>query len=457
MGKKAQYDLTSGGILRKLLFISVPIMAVQFMQMAYNLTDIFWLGRIGPDAVAASGTAGLFMWLSSSLMLIGKVGSEIGVSQAFGRGDKKDGLRYAQNALLLSAFIGIIFALVLILLNRPFIGFFQLQNAAVEHKARQYLMIVAISIPFSCATGVFTGSFNASGNSRTPFFISGIGLVLNMALDPLFILYLGWGVEGAAIATTAAQAVVFILFFVAMKCFRNRPFETFKVRQKPDKGIIRQILIWTIPISLESMLFCMLSMITSRFEASFGTNAIAVSRVGNQIESLSWLISGGFSSALISFVGQNFGAGKKDRIQRALKVAVLLMTVWGMLVMLILIGPGGTIFSLFMPDPSLSELGMTYMRIIAISQIPLCLEAVYGGVFKGRGQSVPPALISIITNALRVFIAYFMSQTSLGLYGIWIVIALSAVVRVGWAMIWYYTAERKKSKEDQLKQKSITD
>ncbi|GHU17255.1 hypothetical protein FACS1894163_07940 [Spirochaetia bacterium] len=126
---------------------------------------------------------------------------------------------------------------------------------------------------------------------------------------------------------------------------------------------------WAIPIALEAFLFCFLSMLTSRIEASFGAHAMATSKVGAQIESLSWLIGGGFGSALVAFIGQNYGAGKWDRIKRGVRVSALAMSAWGIFVTLLLWFAGGFLFSLFLPEPELAALGTRYLRILAFCRV----------------------------------------------------------------------------------------
>jgi Na+-driven multidrug efflux pump len=100
------FDLTQGSILQKIIVVAVPIMGTQFLQMAYNLTDMFWLGRVGSHAVAASGAAGMYMWLSMGFLLIGRMGAEIGVAQSLGRGDQTAALDFSRNSLFINFVIG---------------------------------------------------------------------------------------------------------------------------------------------------------------------------------------------------------------------------------------------------------------------------------------------------------------------------------------------------------------
>ena len=138
-----------------------------------------------------------------------------------------------------------------------------------------------------------------------------------MILDPLMILKFGWGVKGAAMATVIAQGVVFALFVLFAKRHPGRPFPRLHLFGPIDRAKIRQILSWSVPVAVESAAFTALAMVvTGMASAWYGETAVAVQRVGSQIESLSWLIGGGFASATTAFVGQNYGARQWGRIRR---------------------------------------------------------------------------------------------------------------------------------------------
>jgi putative MATE family efflux protein len=447
--RNASYDLTTGGILNKLFVIALPVMGTQLIQMSYNLTDMFWLGRLpnGTVAVAATGTCGLYLWLSMSLLMMGRMGAEIGVSQNLGRGDSAAARGYGENAFTLSAVLGVLFGLALFFLRRPLIGFFAIQEAAVVSSAESYLAIVSIGIPFSFMTAALVGCFNGSGNSRAPFFINAAGLITNMALDPLFIFVFDMGVAGAAIATVIAQGVSLLLIALAMRRSASRPFIHFRFFTRPGARILKQIFRWSAPISAESAFFTFMTMITTSMVSPFGQDALAVGRIGSQIESLTWLIGGGYGSALVAFMGQNCGAGLWSRIHRGFELSLWAMGAWGILVTLLLWFLGGDLFRFFLPDPGIQQLGIVYLRILAFCQIPQCLEAVSGGTFKGIGQTLPPSIVSVATNVLRVLLAWLFVGIW-GVQGVWGAISLTALLRGLFSMTWYLLSARRQPRTD---------
>lgn len=445
---KRQYDLTQGGIIGKLLVVAVPLMGTQLLQLTYNLADMFWLGRVSSDVVAASGTAGMYLWLSNGLIFIGRLGAEIGVSHSLGRGEPEDARGYSQNALFLSAVLGALFALIMGVFHRPLIGFFDMREAHVVQAAEQYLIITALGILPSFLSATIAGTFTAAGDSRLPFFINMVGVALNMALDPLLIFTFDLSIAGAAIATTTSQIVVALLSLIALRWGRTCPLGSYSFRLciQPEK--IKQIFRWSLAAAIQNMLFVGLGMVISRLIAVFGAGAVAVQKVGTQVESMSWLIAGGFSSAITAFIGQNYGAGNWERIRRCVRFSVISMSVWGLIISLLLYFAGGMFVSLFLSEPELIEMGATYLRILALSQVITTLEMVAGGGFRGIGKTLPPSIASAVTNSSRVVLCYLLANTAMGVDGIWWGITIGGGVRGLWILIWFIIMVRRQPHGD---------
>jgi len=451
------FDLTEGGIWQKLLVIALPIMGSQLFTMLYNLTDMFFVGRISTDALAATGTAGRYIWLSVAFFLFGRMGAEIGVSQSLGTKKTQQAKTYAQNALFLALVLGMAVSTLMILFRHPLIGFLQVQEAHVADEAAAFLRIVALGFPFVFMSNALGGIFNGSGNSRIPFYTNVIGIVLNVILNPILIFVLGLGLEGAAIGTVISQGLSCLLLALALKRHPNRPFPNFEFRLlvKPEKEVLKQIFKWSLPISVESLLFTFLSMMISRIIGGFGADAITTNKVGEQIESLSWLIAGGFGSAVTAFVGQNFGASKWERIHRGFRISTVIMVIYGAIISGILFFLGGFLFSLFTPDEHIILLGVDYLRLFAIAQIFTCLESLSAGTFRGIGKTMPPSIVSISCNLIRVPLAYYFSQIY-GLNGIWIGMVIGQVLRGAVLFIWYLAQFRQLKSQNLSKVNGLT-
>lgn len=441
------HNLTQGGILSKLLKVALPVMGTQFMQMTYNLADMFWLGRVSSNAVAASGTAGMYLWMGMAFLMLGRMGAEIGVSQNLGRGDADSAKAYAHTSIVLAAALGVVWMMTIQLFHGPLIGFFNIQEADVVADAEAYLTISSFGFPFVFVTSAVSGCFSGSGNTKTAFLINSVGLIANMILDPLLIFGFDLGIRGAGVASVIAQSTVCIMIVTALKRAKGRPFAQFKLFVKPRLELLSQILKWGIPIAVESLLFTFLSMLISRIVSSYGAAAITVSRVGSQIESLSWLIAGGYSSALTAFVGQNYGAGKWTRIHKGFRLSVAAMAVWGLSITALLFFGARALFGVFITEPDIIEMGVVYLRILALCQFAACLEFTTAGCFRGMGRTLPPSIASITSNAMRVVLAYILSD-KIGLNGAWWAICIGSITRGVWMFTWYSVINRRLPKTD---------
>ena len=446
MSAQNKFNLTDGPIFKRLVAISMPIMATSVMQMAFNFSDMFWLSRLSEGSVAAAGTAGLFLWLSMALIFIGRMGAEIGVSQNMGRDEPEAAKAFAQQSLMLSLVLGVLYATAIIALRQPFIAFFNLGDPEVIRQAEQYLMLSVIALPFLFAANVVTGVFNGFGNTKLPFYVNSFSLALNIGLTPLFVFVLDMGIEGAAVATIIASVINLALKIWAIKKYSARPFEGFNFFSKIDWVRIARIFKWGTPVAIESALFTILFMVVARRVADFGVGAIAAQRVGSQVESLSWMMAGGFASAVTAFMGQNFGAKKHDRLAQGYKISITAMAIYGVFVALVLFFFARPLISIFLQEEDSIMIGMDYLRIFAFTQILACMSGVAAGAFRGRGETMKPTITTTAGNVLRVALAYTLSMPffGLGINGIWIGIAISVTMGHVWILLWYRKNHKRK-------------
>ena len=198
-------DLLEGSIVRSLTSLALPIMATSLIQMAYNMTDMIWIGRVSANAVAAVGAAGMYLWLANGLAMIPRLGGQVKVAHELGAQNIERAASYGQAAFHLGALLVVLFTTLCITLNGPLIAFFRLNTPSVIADARTYLVIVAAGFFFSFFNQIFTGMFTAMGGSVVVLRSTAIGLVGNIILDPLMIFGIGpfpqMGVAGAATAT----------------------------------------------------------------------------------------------------------------------------------------------------------------------------------------------------------------------------------------------------------------
>ncbi|MFD3157792.1 MATE family efflux transporter [Haloimpatiens sp. FM7330] len=443
--------ITEGNIFKALIKLALPIMGTSFVQMAYNMIDMIWIGRIGSKASAAVGTAGFFTWMGMSIIILSKVGAEVGVSQSIGKNDIEAAKKYIRNTIQLNIILGIIYGCFLILFRKNLIGFFNLGNSDVVNMAVSYLIIIAIGINFYFINPVFTGIFNGYGDSKTPFIINTIGLITNIILDPILIFGIGpipkMGVKGAAIATITAQFIVTLTFIYNIRS-KKELFSNLNIFKLPDIDYIKRILKLSVPVAIQNALFCFFSMMLARIISHWGHIPIAVQKVGSQIEAISWMTAGGFSTALSAFVGQNYGAQKWKRIYKGYFTAIKIVSVIGIAASCLLIFGARPIFSIFIPEEEAIKYGVVYLKILGLSQFFMCIEITTAGAFNGLGKTIPPSFISILFTGLRVPAALILSSENLlGLNGVWWSISLTSVIKGIILTTWFVIFIRKYMKQ----------
>jgi putative MATE family efflux protein len=418
-------------------------MAISFIQMAYNLVDIIWIGRLGSQSVAAIGAVGMLMWMMNSVALISKVGAEISIGQSIGARRLDQASLYASHTTTIAILLGLAFGLCFLLFPQPYISFYKLgQEIAAE--ATGYLRIISLGIPFIFLILNFSGIYIGSGRSDIPFYFNATGLVLNIALDPLFIFGAGMGVRGAALATILSQGVVLLLFVWHLKK-KNGLLEKFRFLIRPRRRHTINILKLGLPVAAMNTYFAFINMNLARIASLYGGHlGITSQTTGGQIEGITWNTSTGFSTALGSFVAQNFAAKKIHRANRAFRYTLMMMGTLGVMVTLAFVLYGEGIFSVFVPEKEAYEAGGAYLLIIGISQIFMMLEITTQGMFNGLGRTTPPAIISIVFNTLRIPIAVILG-TRTGVTGVWWALSVTSIFKGIILFIWYLILQKRLS------------
>ncbi|HJO92528.1 MAG TPA: MATE family efflux transporter, partial [Victivallales bacterium] len=210
---KLQTNLLEGNIRSALILLAVPIIGTTFMQMSYNLIDMIWVGRLGSDAVAAVGTAGFIINVGYAVNSLFITGSSIKISHCEGRKSRKEAEEYMSNGIISVTLLSIIFTLLLIIFRNPIIEIFNIPNDYVNTQASLYLAVFSISLFFTFCSMFLSSIFYSLGDSKLPFKINMIGIVLNILLDPLFIFYFKWGIVGAAIGTIISNIIIFFILY----------------------------------------------------------------------------------------------------------------------------------------------------------------------------------------------------------------------------------------------------
>mgnify|MGYP005769990995 FL=1 len=449
-----QVNLLEGSILGKLSVLALPIMMTAFVQMAYNLVDMVWIGQLGSNAVAAVGAAGTYLWIADSCTSVAKTGGQIKVAHSIGEGNPEKAKQFGASAFQMGVSIIMICILFVLFGHQLMVGVFQFTEEQVHVDAVNYLLITGtVGVLFSTINQIFTGLYTGIGDSKTPFLANAVGLVINLVMDPVLIFGIGFipamGVIGAAVATAGAQGVVTLLFLL-ISYKRGGLFQGMPVFRKPKMDYIKQVWKLGFPVGLQNVFMSGLSLIIASMIAAWGADAIAVQKVGGQVESIAWMIAGGFSMAVNSFIGQNYGAGKMQRVRKGYNAAMTLMVIWGLLCSLVLIVFPEFLFQIFIRETDVLDMGVSYLRILGVCQLCVCMEGCSTGAFNGLAETRIPSAVSIVFNLARIPMAILLPMTPLGLDGIWWALTISAILKGVVLTAWYllYVHKRKLYEQD---------
>jgi putative MATE family efflux protein len=433
-------NLTEGKIFGQLTRLAAPIMATGFVQMAYTLVDMAWLGRLGSQEMAAVGAMGIILWLISSLALLTKVGAEITIAQSVGSKQLDRARTYASHTVTVALIMGILAGTGLILFSAPIINLFRLE-AEVTVIAHEYLHIVCLALPSFFLTFTFSGIYNGAGRTSTPFHFLTAGLICNMLLDPLMIFGINgtgaMGTRGAAVATAFSEILVMILFIVKMKR-KNGILDRFPYFVKLQKRYTLTIFKLGVPVAAMNFLFAGINFYMARIASVYGGYLGVMSQTtGSQIEGITWNTSQGFSTALGTFVAQNYAAGQIGRTRKAYKYTLMLLFSLGTVVTVAFLFLGEEIFGLFVSEADAREAGGNYLNTVACCQLFMMLEITTLGIWNGYGKTLPPAIVSIVCNLARIPLALLLAPVY-GITGVWLAITVSAVMKGIASPVWFH-------------------
>ena len=439
-------DLTHGSISKGIWSMAIPLITASFVQMAYSMTDMIWLGRLGSESVAAVGVAGFFTWLCNALSFISKVGVEVTISQSLGARTGKRARVYANQAAMLSSIIALFYACFIFIAAPALVGLFHLEGN-ISSLAVNYMRLITPGLFFTFNNNTYSGLYNGQGNSKTPLKIIATGLVFNIVLDPLLIYGCGFipamGSAGAAVATTFSQLVVFAIF-IRNLYFRKSSIGKLHYLTRLRARFVKRIFSLGFPVSMQSALFAMFSLTLATVAAQWGHIGVAVQSVGAQIEAITWMTAAGFSTALAAFTGQNFGARNFVRIRQGYHYTLKLAGGIALVATAAFLFLSKEIFSIFINEPQTLIAGSAYLKILAVSQVFSAIEQVTAGAFNGCGRTTPPAIVGILLTGARIPLAFYLvTFPILGLNGIWWSISISSVLKGIVLTLWYLSFQKK--------------
>jgi putative MATE family efflux protein len=446
-----ELDLTEGGILKPLFFLSLPIIVTNLLQTAYNLADTFWLGQYSTEALAAISFAFPMVFLLISLGMGLSVAGSVLVAQHTGAGETEQA-EYAASQTVTFAFIG---SAALGLLGYPFVRpFLAFLGASPEvlPGATGYMQVIALGLPFMFGFFVFISLMRGAGDTVTPMFVMLGTVIVNVVLDPFLIN--GWtvlrdaplvgtlafpemGVEGAAIATVFSRSLAMVVG-VAIMLSGSRGIRISLRDMRPDLEYLRKILEIGVPASIEGTGRALSINALLIVVGLFSTTVVAAYGIGTRVFSVIFLPAIAVARGVETMSGQNIGAGQYDRAEQANYLAAKVMfVVLGLAGVLIFLVPR-PIVAVFTDDAAVVDAGVEFLRYVALSFGFIGIMRSFSGGFRGAGKTIVAAALSVITLAgVRLPIAYVASQYFFGARGIWMAFFVSNVFGAVFAWLWF--------------------
>jgi len=376
------------------------------------------------------------MILFNALFMGFSTGAGIVIAQGFGAKDMKM-LRRAINSTFTLAFsVGIVITVLGVLLCRPLLRLLNVPGDVIDHAAT-YLTIIFIgtlgNVFFNYGSGILRGM----GDSRWPLIALAISCVINIILDVWFVYGLKWGVAGVAWATIIGQTFSGIVMAVRIQRFGHGLGFSIREILRPDIGIIKAIVRLGIPSGLQMMAMSLGGVITQSFTNKFGAIFIASNTVVQRVDGFVLMPMFGLSMSATTFVGQNMGAGKQDRVKkginRILMMVVLLTVVLGAVMFFF----GLNIARAFTTDTEVLSIAKQGIQFISFFYLFMGTDSVLAGAMRGAGAAIVPMISSITSNTVRIPLIYFIAVLPNNYLGAFYAMGLAMVVG-GIIMAAYY-------------------
>ncbi len=411
-------ELTNGNEARLILNFAMPMLLGNLFQQLYNIVDTIIVGNIlGKEALAAVGASFPIVFTLISLIIGVASGGTIVIAQYFGAGDHGSVRKAIHTMYIFLTIASVVLTMVGIPLTEDIFRLIRLPEEIMP-EATTYLAIYLSGLIAFFGFNATSAILRGLGDSKTPLYFLMISTFFNIGFDLLFIVVFKWGIAGAAIATVISQSGAFLTAMIYLH--RNHKLIDFNLPQwKFDRRIFWQSLRIGLPTGFQHTFVSLGMMAIMAIVNTFGTNVIAGYAAAIRIDSLAILPAMNFSAALATFVGQNIGAGKSDRVRRGLIATLLMSSAVSIAVMALVIFFKYELMGMFTDDTEVIRIGGEYLVIVSSFYLLFTAMFKINGVLRGAGDTLIPMFITLTSLwIIRIPFAWFFSR-SLGETGIW--------------------------------------
>jgi len=435
-------DLTTGKESKLILQFAAPMLLGNVFQQMYNIVDSIIIGNfIGKEALAAVGASFPIIFALISLVIGFAMGATIIIAQYFGA-KKLEMVKKTIDTLYIVMFIASLAMSVLgIIFAGPIFRLIQLPDAVLPY-AITYLKIYLSGLVFFFGFNGTAAILRGLGDSKTPLYFMVISTVANVIFDLLFVIVFKWGVAGVAIGTILAQGGAFVTAII----YLNRTHDVVKLsvfKLKFDKEIFGQSVRIGLPSGIQQT-FVSLGLIAIVWIVNlYGTNVIAAFSIAMRIDSLAAMPAMNFGAALSTFVGQNLGANKVERVRAGLISTFVMTSIISVTITVIAITFSRQLMGIFTDDQVVIGIGAQYLVIVSSFYILFSTLFVLNGVMRGAGDTLIPMFITLFALwIVRIPLSYFLSQ-KMGETGIWWAMPIGWFLGMILAFFYYLTGKWK--------------
>lgn len=422
--------MTVGGITSTLLRFTLPMMLGSLMQQCYNIADTLIVGRcIGPEALAAVGSAYALIVFLTSVLLGLAMGSGTVFSLQFGAGNFRGLRRSIYVSLVLIGCVTAVLTAAAFLLIDPILRLLQVPSE-IYSMLRIYLLIIFGGIPLTFLYNFYAALLRAVGDSVTPLWFLGISVVLNIVLDLLFILVFDMGVGGAALATVMAQGVSAIGLMLYV--LGRRP--ELRLRKEDmhfDRVSVKEIVSFSSLTCVQQSVMNFGILMVQGLVNSFGTAVMAAFAAAVKIDSFAYMPVQEFGNAFSTFVAQNFGAGKQARIRRGVRSAFVTSVLFSLAVSVAVFLLARPLMLIFVraEETEIIRIGVQYLRIEGVFYFGIGILFLLYGYYRAIRMPGMSVVLTVLSLGTRVVLAYALAAIpSVGVTGIW------WSIPIGWAL-----------------------
>lgn len=398
--------MTSGNIYKKLILFSIPLLLGNFFQLMYNTIDSVVVGNfVGSTALAAVGASTPIINFMIAFFMGLATGAGVVVSRYYGARKTESVHKTVHTFLLFALIFGLILSIVGVVLAPYFIQWMS-TPADTLAEAKTYLVIYFAGNVFVTLYNAGTGILQAVGDAKTPLYILIATSIMNIILDMLFVVVLHLGVAGVAYATIISEATSMILV-IAVLMRTNKEYKVILSHLRIDTKYLKEIVKIGVPAGLQGMVVSVSNVVVMSYINGFGSASVAGFTSANKYDNFLGLPVNSFALAVTTFVGQNLGAKKYDRVKKGVHSTLILsictVVILGMLVFTF----ADECIALFSQDREVIEAGATCIKVMCPFYFALCFHQVYSGALRASGRSSVPMVTSIMAFVVirQIFLA----------------------------------------------------